>query len=780
MQPSKITSATNTLSVPPAGDIAENKHPIQLQSGTELCDVRIGATDPALFYRIPIPQPLLVTVDFQEFSMSSSCALFLSPVDPHPTVETATWQLLSPEPRKQFCIHPADENYRVGELFLAVRYLESSGNAFIRLRVKTEASFMGMWLRRAAFPSSKATLHGGLSLLNTTTTAVPRLDRSSTANGSSAATSVTGDGAAGGGGLVSCSSLYIGHWEGSQRDGRGVCYYAVTDEANAVLLRQPLSLIRAAYERPYVAWSANSIPVPMEAITGAPLDEEGLSALSGVSSIGDMEGGWSIIPLSHEGVEMYDGEWVNGLKQGVGVYQWRDRSYVGEWLRGQRHGRGTQAKEDGSWYQGEWRDDHRHGHGSALLLPSRTVYTGEWVRGLREGEGQLQYPDGVTIYGLWRNDRVERRIRAEYPNGTRYEGDWEGDQRNGEGVLRDSSGCVHRSTWVRDKREGDGVIEFPDGVVFRGTWRAGVAVSGAYLFPGGDVYTGEWDARRMQPEGVGTCRSPDGGVYEGTWHAGKRDGFGVMTYADGARYEGGWQGDRRCGEGTLTDAEGEYVGSFEDDVRSGQGTQRSPDGSHYTGGWKNNYRAGHGVLFDAKANMTYEGVFLCDRLQAEGTARQHATNEHYEGTWLDGLQQGHGTQTLANGDVVRGVWHRGRPQDGTIEYDAVDGSRYVGEWRDNQRNGRGTQTNPDGSVYEGEWVADRREGRGRLTRANTETVECAWSGGRMVDGEGTVTFADGSVYVGDLVRGVPHGNGMLTYPDATVFKGKFQAGIYVL
>lgn len=59
----------------------------------------------------------------------------------------------------------------------------------------------------------------------------------------------------------------------------------------------------------------------------------------------------------------YDGETVDGVKQGSGVMRYPDRSeYKGHWQDDKRNGFGTHRLADGTTYNGEWENDMRHGN----------------------------------------------------------------------------------------------------------------------------------------------------------------------------------------------------------------------------------------------------------------------------------------------------------------------------------------------------------------------------------------------------------------------------------
>lgn len=778
--------------------------PQLLPPDKELCDLCLNSQKTDLFFSVPLIEPTRIIIDFQEFNSASRCLLLLSSTDPYPSNETAIWRLSSPDPQKTLVIHPADTNYPAGALFLCVRYLEKSGNTLFRIKVSLERNFFAAWFRRdrcQCVPSNKTSI---MSTAVETRSSVQRLSEKprtpSVPLDCDLERKTTGSQRRGFGSLTerspsyevvandeaedvfhsspqnfTKSSLYCGEWCGNVEHGRGMKLYAVSSVGQIELEKMYNSamLMRAIYEQPSIPWTASSLQTSFEgSITKkgslCPLEVENCR-------------GWSIIPLIERGMEAFDGYWVNGSKEGMGVYQWQDRSYVGEWVGGMREGYGVLEKRDGSCYRGQWHLDHRHGHGKMFDINTETTFTGEWCSGLRDGAGRLEYKSGVVVLGEWKKDTLIPEVQASFPNGSKYEGGWDNDRRHGAGVWTDPRDCVFRNTWVADRKEGEGSIHFTNGVVFYGVWKNDEVESGAYHFPNGDVYTGQWNESTLMRSGFGRCVSKNGDVYEGEWHCDLRHGQGKMVYKNtNTTYEGGWVEGVRHGEGVLTTSDGVYEGQFQKDERCGHGIQKAVDGSYYEGGWRHDFRAGRGIYYYAPHDTTYEGIFLHDRLEGYGTSEINSDKDFFEGTWLDGEKHGRGTRILPSGDVMCGVWHKGKHQDGHIEYTYADGTKFVGDWRDGMREGLGTQINADGTVYDGSWRDNLPNGSGTLTQLDGSSVQCEWNNGEQVCGKGILTFADGSVYSGDIVDGIPEGQGVLSYPDKTEFQGSFKKGVYLL
>ena len=82
--------------------------------------------------------------------------------------------------------------------------------------------------------------------------------------------------------------------------------------------------------------------------------------------------------------------------------------------------------------------------------------------------------------------------------------------------------CVFgkQDVWLEDCVEGD----CEDGI-------------GAFRYPDGAIYDGEW--KNGEKDGNGTFTLPSGDRFTGKWKANRQNGFGVYEWANGNRYEVG-------------------------------------------------------------------------------------------------------------------------------------------------------------------------------------------------------------------------------------------------
>ena len=78
--------------------------------------------------------------------------------------------------------------------------------------------------------------------------------------------------------------------------------------------------------------------------------------------------------------------------------------YEGEWLNGVRDGQGKQEWLDGSRYEGQWRNGKANGMGK-LYHADGDIYDGEWVDDKANGSGTYTHANGAKYVGSWRDDK---------------------------------------------------------------------------------------------------------------------------------------------------------------------------------------------------------------------------------------------------------------------------------------------------------------------------------------------------------------------------------------
>eukprot|EP00428_Durinskia_dybowskii_P015205 CAMPEP_0170227400 /NCGR_PEP_ID=MMETSP0116_2-20130129/13414_1 /TAXON_ID=400756 /ORGANISM="Durinskia baltica, Strain CSIRO CS-38" /LENGTH=374 /DNA_ID=CAMNT_0010478131 /DNA_START=62 /DNA_END=1186 /DNA_ORIENTATION=- len=197
----------------------------------------------------------------------------------------------------------------------------------------------------------------------------------------------------------------------------------------------------------------------------------------------------------------YDGEWLNGNRDGIGRMEWLDGTeYVGEWERGRANGLGRLLHRDGDIYHGQWVNGRAHGLGSYDFQNGAATYRGEfrcdlrdgfgiesWAdgscyegeyrRGEKSGFGQTRWPDGSYYVGRWRSNQLCGPGSLKTKDGLHYKGQWDMSSPNGMGVYKWPSGRRYEGRYLNDRKHGYGILREPNKPEVRGFWQHGELVS---------------------------------------------------------------------------------------------------------------------------------------------------------------------------------------------------------------------------------------------------------------------------------------------------------------
>jgi len=157
--------------------------------------------------------------------------------------------------------------------------------------------------------------------------------------------------------------------------------------------------------------------------------------------------------------EKFTGWFLNGMKHGKGMQTYEDGTfYEGEWVNGLRDGYGYLASKCPKTsrikriYTGLWANDKPSGYG-IKTFPDGGVYKGEFMRGKRHGVGHMYYSDGHVYTGMWTNDArdgVGRHVNS--ITGSFYEGAFKKDTKCGLGrYYHFETGQMQEGVWYMDK-----------------------------------------------------------------------------------------------------------------------------------------------------------------------------------------------------------------------------------------------------------------------------------------------------------------------------------------
>ncbi|RDD44096.1 Junctophilin-1 [Trichoplax sp. H2] len=141
--------------------------------------------------------------------------------------------------------------------------------------------------------------------------------------------------------------------------------------------------------------------------------------------------------------------------------------------------------------------------------------------------------------------------RYNFSDGSYYCGQWD-EQRLAQGF-----GC-----WTGLEMKGK----------FEGYYKDGLEITGAYTWPSGEIYSGQWLYGQRHGSGIQKYKTS---IYAGCWNQGKRDYLGAIWNRCGSIYFGTWQDGEKTGYGTEAYLDGYYHGQFSRDERHGYGVRVS-------------------------------------------------------------------------------------------------------------------------------------------------------------------------------------------------------------
>lgn len=106
------------------------------------------------------------------------------------------------------------------------------------------------------------------------------------------------------------------------------------------------------------------------------------------------------------GNTIYQGEFVDGVSEGFGVFVDRDDN-------------------GGSFYEGNWVDDYQHGEGVEVWNNNEFKYTGTFENGQKSGEGRFEQLDGSYYQGQFKDGGFEGHgVYYFADDGSIYEGEF--------------------------------------------------------------------------------------------------------------------------------------------------------------------------------------------------------------------------------------------------------------------------------------------------------------------------------------------------------------------
>lgn len=202
----------------------------------------------------------------------------------------------------------------------------------------------------------------------------------------------------------------------------------------------------------------------------------------------------------------YSGTWSDGKRSGVGDMLFANGdTYSGDWKDNEFHGVGKFIYAQlFSTYEGQWREGLPDGVGY-YRSPS-FAYRGEWDKGWMDGDGVLVFKNGDKYEGTVHENKIDGVGVYEYANGNRYEGEFVEGLISGNGVFQFKDGNRFEGEFYKGKIYGDGtlLLKTKEGIVsITGFWPldGSFPKEGSMLFANGDLYEGPLEGGYPTPNG---------------------------------------------------------------------------------------------------------------------------------------------------------------------------------------------------------------------------------------------------------------------------------------
>ncbi len=171
--------------------------------------------------------------------------------------------------------------------------------------------------------------------------------------------------------ILTNGGAYTGYWKDSQMHGQGILQYSSGEKTEGVFLNGKIHLAKKVK-----LTNPNNFPPCPKANTNKSKDKEKPFEWNNCWGLFRYENKFSL-----KRGDVYEGEWRNGLKHGLGTYYW----------------------SFGQKYVGQWKSDKADGYGR-LTTANGDIYVGSVREFLRSGFGINISASGDRTEGLWEND----------------------------------------------------------------------------------------------------------------------------------------------------------------------------------------------------------------------------------------------------------------------------------------------------------------------------------------------------------------------------------------
>ena len=246
--------------------------------------------------------------------------------------------------------------------------------------------------------------------------------------------------------------------------------------------------------------------------------------------------GKNIKEYNHFGVFIFEGEYLNGKRNGKGKE--RENNFIlfdGEYLNGERNGRGKEFKSNKLRFEGEYLNGKRIGKGKEYSYDGELKFEGEYLNDKRNGKGKEFYAIDVIRVG----ERDINEIREINEGKLIFEGEFLYDYR------------------LKGKAYVNGKLEYEGEYLFNKKWNGkGYDENGNIIY---EIKKGNGKVKEYHPNGRL--------IFEGEYLNGKKNGKGkeYSHLYHHLVYEGEFVNGERTGKAKVYESytgkkifEGEY------------------------------------------------------------------------------------------------------------------------------------------------------------------------------------------------------------------------------
>jgi len=186
---------------------------------------------------------------------------------------------------------------------------------------------------------------------------------------------------------------------------------------------------------------------PIETVPYKITKEDGTASQSSVNYTGKAQ-------VEYPNKDTYDGDFVDGLKEGVGTYIFNNNDkYVGPWKSNLQHGIGRTDYAKGGKYVGKYENGKRNGEG-VYTYANGDIYSGSWKNGEKHGKGtyivnssKLEGNNYMKVVGEWQTGEILEG-KWIFPDKTFYQGTFEKNLPKNKGEWKFINGNVLNGEYI--------------------------------------------------------------------------------------------------------------------------------------------------------------------------------------------------------------------------------------------------------------------------------------------------------------------------------------------